>query len=108
MEKPNLASVSDIDTAMTVRSTTIEQILKLRGLLERPFVETRRTAQNIKAGIAMLREQIRVIDTSVETALDTLCNEGWPEPSLQDSIYDESAVPRFIPRLIAVDHTLLG
>ena len=85
MEKPNLASVSDIDTAMIVRSTTIEQILKLRGLLERPFVETRRTAQDIKAGIAMLREQIRVIDKSVESALDTLCNEGWPEPSLQDT-----------------------
>lgn len=108
MEKPNLASVSDIDTAMIVRSTTIEQILKLRGLLERPFVETRRTAQDIKAGIAMLREQIRVIDKSVEEALDTLCNEGWPEPSLRDSIYDDDAVPRFIPHLVAGDHTLLG
>lgn len=108
MEKPNLASTSDIDTAMRVRNTTIEQILVLRKKLELPFVETRRTAQDIKAGIAMLREQIRVIDTSVADALDTLCNEGWPEPSLQDSIYDDSAVPRFIPRLVAGDHTLLG
>ena len=71
-------------------------------------VKAKKQIANIKAGIAMLREEIRIIDTSVETALDTLCNEGWPEPSLQDSIYDESAVPRFIPRLIAVDHTLLG
>ena len=107
MEKPNLASVSDIDTAMRVRSTTIEQILKLLELLERPFVETRRTARDIKAGIAMLREEIRIIDTSVEAALDTLCNEGWPEPSLQEGIYDDDA-PRSIPRLMAGDHPLLG
>jgi hypothetical protein len=108
MEKPNLASVSDIDTAMRVRNTTIEQIVKLRGLLELPFPETRRTTQDIRAGIAMLREQIRVIDKSVEEALDTLCNEGWPELSMQESIYDDDAVPRFIPHLMAGDHPLLG
>ena len=110
MEKPNLASVSDIDTAMRVRNTTIEQILTLRKMLELPhdhLDHPHRIPQDIKAGIAMLREQIRVIDKSVEEALDTLCEGGWPEPSLQDRIYDDSGIPNFIPHLSAGDHPLL-
>ena len=56
----------------------------------------------------MLREQMRVIDKSVVDALDTLGNEGWPERAVRVRIYDDVAVPRFIPHLVAGDHTLLG